>query len=77
MARLGTPLVAVVALSLGTVARWYVHQISARGHVTTVDGPAAPPEFNLRRFTFELSGSVGEGGCSCTWTSTGIRIGLV
>jgi hypothetical protein len=52
-------LVAVVALSLGTVARWYVHQISARGHVTTVDGPAAPPEFNLRRLTFELLGREG------------------
>ena len=56
------PLVAVVALSLGTVARWKLHQMSAPGHVTTVNGPAAPPEFNLKRLTFELSGSVGEWG---------------
>jgi hypothetical protein len=70
------PLVALVALSLGTVARWKLHQTSACGHVITVNGPGAPPEFNLQRLTFELSGSVGEGGCSCTWTSTGIRIGL-
>ena len=69
MARLGTPLVAVVALALGTVARWKVHRMSARGHVTTVTGPGAPPEFNLKRLTFELSGSVGEGGCSCTWSN--------
>jgi MmpS family membrane protein len=55
-------LVAVVALSLGTVARWKLHQMSAPGHVTTVNGPAAPPEFNLKRLTFELSGSVGEWG---------------
>src|SRR6516225_6299589 len=69
LARLWTPLVAVVALALGTVARWKVHRMSARGHVTTVTGPGAPPEFNLKRLTFELSGSVGEGGCSCTWSN--------
>jgi hypothetical protein len=55
------PLVALVALSLGTVARWKPHQTSACGHVATVNGPGAPPEFNLQRLTFELSGSVGEG----------------
>jgi hypothetical protein len=36
--------------------------MSAPGHVITVNGPAAPPEFNLKRLTFEMSGSVGEWG---------------
>ena len=56
------PLVAVVALALGAVCMWKVHQFSAPGPVITVNGPAAPPEFNLKRLTYELFGSVGEGG---------------
>jgi hypothetical protein len=56
LARVWTPLVAVVALALGTVARCKLHQMSARGHVTTVSGRAAPPEFNLKRLTFESLG---------------------
>jgi hypothetical protein len=56
------PLVAVVALALGSVCMWKVHQFSAPGPVITVNGPAAPPEFNLKRLTYELFGSVGEGG---------------
>jgi hypothetical protein len=56
------PLVAVVALAVGAVGMWKVHQFSAPPPVTTVNGPAAPPEFNIKRLTFELSGSVGQGG---------------
>jgi Mycobacterium membrane protein len=56
------PLVAVVAVSVGAVGMWKVHQFSAPPPVITVNGPAAPPEFNLKRLTYELFGSVGEGG---------------
>ena len=62
MARVWMPLVAVVALAVGAVGVWKVHQFSAPPPVITVNGPAAPPEFNLKRLTFELSGSVGQGG---------------
>ena len=62
MARVWMPLVAVVALAAGAVGMWKVHQFSAPPPVITVNGPAAPPEFNLKRLTFELSGSVGQGG---------------
>jgi hypothetical protein len=56
------PLVAVVALSLGAVAMVKVHQFSAPPPVITVNEPAAPPEFSIKRLTYELSGSVGQGG---------------
>jgi hypothetical protein len=56
------PLVAVVVLALGTVAGWQLHRMSALGHVPTVNGRAAPPEFNLERLAFKSSGSVGKGG---------------
>ncbi len=62
LARVWMPLVAVVALSLGALAMWKVHQFSAPPPVITVNGPAAPPEFNLKRLTFELFGSIGDGG---------------
>ena len=62
LARVWMPLVAVVALAVGAVGVWKVHQFSAPPPVITVNGPAAPPEFNLKRLTFELSGSVGQGG---------------
>jgi Mycobacterium membrane protein len=62
LARVWMPLVAVVALAVGAVGMWKVHQFSAPPPVITVNGPAAPPEFNLKRLTFELSGSVGQGG---------------
>jgi hypothetical protein len=56
------PLVAVVALSLGAVLMWKVHEFSAPGPVIEVLGPQAPPEFSPKRVTYELSGSIGEGG---------------
>ncbi len=39
-----------------------VHEFSNPEPVVTVNTPAAPPEFNLKRITYELSGSVGQGG---------------
>lgn len=62
MARVWMPLVAVVALGVGAVAMWKVHEFSAPTPVPTVNGPAAPPEFNLKRLTYELFGSAGQGG---------------
>jgi hypothetical protein len=56
------PLVAVVAIGVGAVGMWKVHQFSNPPPVITVNGPAAPPEFNLKRLTYELYGSVGQGG---------------
>jgi hypothetical protein len=56
------PLVTVVALALGAVAMVKVHQFSSPPPVITVNEPAAPPEFSIKRLTYELSGSVGQGG---------------
>jgi hypothetical protein len=56
------PLVAVVALALGAVCMWKVHEFSAPGPVITVNGPQAPEEFTPKRLTYELFGSIGEGG---------------
>ena len=56
------PLVAVIALSLGAVGMWKVHEFSAPPPVITVLPPQAVPEFSPKRVTYELSGSIGEGG---------------
>jgi len=56
------PLVAVVVLGVGAVGMWKVHEFSAPPPVVTVNSPAAPPEFNVKRLTYELSGSLGQGG---------------
>ena len=55
-------LVTVIALALGAVCMWKVHQFSEPKPVTTVNGPQAPEEFNPKHLTYELSGSVGSGG---------------
>ena len=55
------PLVAVVALALGGVVMWKVHQFSAPAPVITVLPPQAPPEFSPKQVTYELSGSIGDG----------------
>jgi len=39
-----------------------VHQFSNPPPVITVNEPAAPPEFSIKRLTYELFGSVGDGG---------------
>jgi len=56
------PLVAVIALGVGAVAMWKVHQFSEPPPVVTVNEPAAPPEFSIKRLTYEVFGSVGQGG---------------
>ena len=62
LARVWLPLVAVVVIGVGVVAMLKVHEFSNPEPVITVNTPAAPPEFNLKRITYELSGSVGQGG---------------
>ncbi|EUA52852.1 putative membrane protein [Mycobacterium xenopi 3993] len=56
---------------------WKVHQFSTPPPVITVNGPAAPEQSTPKQLTYELFGSLGDGGCSSTWTSTAIRIGLI
>lgn len=56
------PLVAVVVVGVGLVSMWKVHQFSEPAPVPTVNGPQAPPDFNPKQLTYELFGSVGDGG---------------
>ncbi len=56
------PLVALFVVSVGVVCMWKVHQFSAPPPVITVNGPQAPEESTIKRLTYELFGSVGEGG---------------
>jgi hypothetical protein len=56
------PLVAVIAVALGALCMWKVHQASAPGPVLTVNGPQAPEEFVPKQLTYELFGSLGDGG---------------
>jgi hypothetical protein len=56
------PLVAIVAVAVGVVCMWKVHQFSAPGPVITVNGPQAPEEFNPKQLTYEVFGSAGDGG---------------
>jgi Mycobacterium membrane protein len=56
------PLVAVVALGVGGVCMLKVHEFSAPGPVISVNPPQAPEEFTPKRLTYELFGSVGDGG---------------
>lgn len=56
------PLVAVVALALGAVCIWKVHQMSAPGPVIAVNAAQAPEEFTPKQLTYELFGSLGDGG---------------
>lgn len=56
------PLVAVVAVGVGAVCMWKVHQFSAPPPVITVNGPAAPEQSTPKQLRYELFGSVGDGG---------------
>lgn len=56
------PLVAVVAIGAGALSMWKVHQMSAPPPVITVNGPQAPEQSTPKLLTYELSGSVGQGG---------------
>src|SRR5258708_6367718 len=62
LARVWLPLVAVVAVALGALCMWKVHQASAPGPVLQVNGPQAPEEFVPKQLTYELDGDLGDGG---------------
>ncbi|TAM64706.1 MmpS family transport accessory protein [Mycobacterium sp.] len=62
LARAWMPLVAVVALTLGAVGMWKVHQFSAPPPVITVNGPAAPEQSTPKYLTYEVFGSIGGSG---------------
>jgi hypothetical protein len=62
LARAWMPLVAVVVIAVGLLGMWKVHQFSEPPPVITVNGPQAPPEFNPKLLTYELFGSLGDGG---------------
>ena len=56
------PLVAVVVVGVGAVCMWKVHEQSAPAPVITVNGPQAPEQSTPKRLTYEVFGSIGEGG---------------
>ena len=56
------PLVAVVAVGLGAVCMFKVHEFSAPPPVIAANGPQAPEEFTPKQLTYELFGSIGDGG---------------
>ena len=62
LARIWMPLVAVVAVSVGLVCMYKVHQFSEPEPVITVNGPQAPENFYLKRLTYEVYGPVGKAG---------------
>ena len=62
LARAWLPLVIVLALAIGGLGMWKVHQSSAPGPVLAVNPPQAPEEFTPKRLTYELFGDIGSGG---------------
>jgi hypothetical protein len=56
------PLVTVIALGAGSVCLWKVHQMSEPGPVPAVLAAQAPEQFSPKRLTYELFGSIGDGG---------------
>lgn len=54
--------VIAVAVGVGSVAVWKVHDMSAPGPVATVLAAQAPEQFTPKRMTYELFGSPGSGG---------------
>ncbi|WP_135452369.1 MmpS family transport accessory protein [Mycobacterium sp. DL99] len=56
------PLVTVIAVGIGSVAVWKVHQMSEPGPVPSVLTAQAPEQFTPKRLTYELFGTVGNGG---------------
>jgi Mycobacterium membrane protein len=62
LARTWQPLAAVVVLGVGGVGMWKVHEASQPGPVIAANGPQAPEEFVPKQLTYELFGSIGDGG---------------
>src|SRR4051795_3533252 len=62
LAKVWLPLVAVIAVAVGALCMWKVHQASAPGPVLAVNGPQAPEEFVPKVLTYELDGTLGDSG---------------
>ena len=62
LAKVWLPLAAVVVLGVGAVGMFKVHQSSEPPPVLAVNGPQAPEEFTPKSLTYELFGSIGDGG---------------
>jgi MmpS family membrane protein len=56
------PLVVVLAVAVGALGMYKVHQSSEPGPIVAVNLPQAPEEFTPKRLTYELFGEVGSGG---------------
>ena len=56
------PLVAVIAVGVGLLGMYKVHQFSEPEPVITVNGPQAPEQFYPKKLTYEVFGSPGTGG---------------
>jgi hypothetical protein len=50
------PLVAVIAVSVGLLCMYKVHQFSEPEPVITVNGPQAPENFDQKKLTYEVFG---------------------
>lgn len=57
LARAWMPLVSIVAVSVGAVAMWKVHDSSSPPPVFTVNGPQAPDSFTQKRLTYQVFGT--------------------
>jgi Mycobacterium membrane protein len=62
LARAWLPMVTAVAVGVAAVCMWKVHEMSAPGPVLAVNGPQAPEQFVPKQLTYELFGSIGDGG---------------
>ena len=56
------PLVTIIAVGVGALGVWKVHQMSEPGPVPTVLAAQAPEQFTPKQLTYEVFGSVGDGG---------------
>jgi hypothetical protein len=56
------PLVAVIAVGVGLLGMYKVHQFSEPEPVITVNGPQAPEQFYPKKLTYEVFGSLGTSG---------------
>ncbi|CAM3277497.1 hypothetical protein BST27_28095 [Mycobacterium intermedium] len=62
LARAWMPLVTVIALGVGALCMWKVHQMSEPPPVITVNPQQAPEQTTPKTLTYELFGSAGQGG---------------
>ncbi|MBU9763464.1 hypothetical protein FR943_06355 [Mycobacterium sp. TNTM28] len=62
LAKAWLPLVTLFVVAAGGLGVWKVHQISEPGPVPTVLAAQAPEQFTPKRLTYEVFGSVGDGG---------------